>query len=175
MLSISVVTVALGSMLATVMLNRDVTILQGAAAFTLLATLQWLVATLTMQLYWAMKAVRSSPRLLLHRGRTLEEGLEAERMAPSDLRTAARNQRHGKLDELFAIVSKMCGSLSVLKDERSDNGMEDVVGYRTDALKPGSARVQLFVQELRNIHQINIFCQPSLAHRAQKDERQSAA
>lgn len=77
-----IVTVALGSLLATVMLNRNVTILQGAAAFALLATLQWLVATLTIRMDWAINAVRSSPHLLLHRGRMLEEAMKAERIAP---------------------------------------------------------------------------------------------
>ena len=127
-----IVTVALGSMLATVMLIRDVTILQGAAAFTLLATLQWFVATPTIRVDWAMKAVRSSPRLLLYRGRMLEEAMKAERIAPSDLRAAARSQGHGKLDELFAIVLETDGTLSVLVEEGKLTGMQDVEGYSAE-------------------------------------------
>lgn len=44
-----VVTVALGSTLATVLLSKDVALTEGLLAFALLAGLQWAVATLTLR------------------------------------------------------------------------------------------------------------------------------
>ena len=128
-----IVTVALGSTLASIMLSDDVTFFQGAAAFTTLALLQWVVARVTLRVDWAMKTVRSSPRLLLLRGEMLKDAMREERIAESDIRAVARNKGQGSLKELFAIVFETDGTFSVIKDEGDHSAMKDVVGYDANA------------------------------------------
>ena len=61
-----VVTVALGSTLATVLLSSDVALLEGVLAFTVLATLQWVVSRLSLASQSFRRLVRSEPRMLLN-------------------------------------------------------------------------------------------------------------
>ena len=75
-----VVTVALGSTLATVLLSKDIAFLEGALAFCMLALLQWLVARLSVRSAWFSDLVRSRPRLLVEDGAFRPDALRDERV-----------------------------------------------------------------------------------------------
>lgn len=124
-----VVTVALGSTLASAILSKDVTWAQAALAFAMLALLQYAVAQLSRWSNTFHSAVRSNPRLLFLRGRPLEETMRKERIAHSDIRAAARNKGAGNLQSIYAIVLETDGTLSVIKDEGDESAMKDVVGW----------------------------------------------
>ena len=61
-----IVTVALGSTLATVLLSKSVALVEGLVAFGLLAGLQYLVAWLSVRFAALQRLVKSEPTLLLH-------------------------------------------------------------------------------------------------------------
>ena len=61
-----VITVALGSSLATVALNKDVTLADGTLAFALLIFLQYLISSLAVRIRWVKKVVTGQPSLLLY-------------------------------------------------------------------------------------------------------------
>ena len=63
-----VVTVALGSTLATVLLSRDVALAEGLVAFGLLVSLQFAVTWLSVRSATVNRLVKSEPTLLLYRG-----------------------------------------------------------------------------------------------------------
>src|SRR5688500_18843535 len=63
-----VVTVALGSTLATIALSRDVSVATGIAALAVLIGMQYAVAWLSVRSETARRAVRSEPRLLVRHG-----------------------------------------------------------------------------------------------------------
>lgn len=67
-----VVTVALGSTLATVLLTKDVALLEGALAFALLAFLQFIVAWSVVRSKALARLVQASPRILLVDGNFVE-------------------------------------------------------------------------------------------------------
>ena len=69
-----VVTVALGSTLATVLLSKSVALMEGLLAFVLLAGLQYVVAWLSVRFQGFSDLVKSEPTLLLHRGQFLRGG-----------------------------------------------------------------------------------------------------
>jgi uncharacterized membrane protein YcaP (DUF421 family) len=90
-----VVTVAMGSMFANVMLNRDTPILAGVAGIALLVALQVAVT-------WAMtrwrrlgQTIQSQPRLLLFQGWLLREAMAEERMTQDELLHGRRRRRPG--------------------------------------------------------------------------------
>ncbi|MFA9201254.1 MAG: DUF421 domain-containing protein [Cypionkella sp.] len=87
-----VVTVALGSILATALLSPATTWAQAATAFVALSTLQWLVARLSLRWPWFHRLIRSRPRLLLLDGRMLGDAMRAERIAEDDIRAAVRRE-----------------------------------------------------------------------------------
>ncbi len=120
-----VVSVALGSTLATVLLSSDVSLASGVAAMALLVLLQLVVAWLSSRSSAARRVVKSSPSLLLHRGALLEDRLLAHRVTEGEVRQAARAQGFGGLDLLEAVVLETDGSLSVVP--RSSVGSGDAL------------------------------------------------
>ncbi|MBB4912737.1 DUF421 domain-containing protein [Actinophytocola algeriensis] len=80
-----VVTVALGSTLATILLTQQVALLEGVTALAVLVVLQFLVAWLAARSSTVRKAVKSQPSYLLHRGRLLPEALRAHRVTEDEV------------------------------------------------------------------------------------------
>ena len=109
-----VVTVALGSTLATVLLSKDVALAEGALAFALLALLQWIVSRLSVLWRSFAKLVRSQPRILLKEGKIDESALNDERVTRSEVEQAIRNQGIGRIGDVAAVVLESDGSLSVI-------------------------------------------------------------
>ncbi|MBA3324273.1 MAG: DUF421 domain-containing protein [Rhodobacteraceae bacterium] len=109
-----VVTVALGSTLATILLSADVALAEGAAAFVVLIGLQFLVAQAAVASRRVRKAVKSTPRALLLDGRLQEDALRDERVTPEEVAAAVRAQGVGALDDVAAVVLETDGSFSVI-------------------------------------------------------------
>ena len=74
-----VVTVALGSTLATVLLSKDVALAEGVLAFSLLIGLQFVVTWSSVRVSWVRRAVTGEPRMLLCRGEPLPDALRRAR------------------------------------------------------------------------------------------------
>ena len=129
------VTVAFGSVLATVLLNPDVTVAEGALAFLMLAGLQWAVAFLSLRIEWFEKLVRSSPQLLLRDGRFIEEAMRRERVTRGEIEAAIRGKGMGSCGDVAAVVLETNGDLSVIGHEKLGDGtaLSSVTGVRTDA------------------------------------------
>ncbi|MFI7427653.1 DUF421 domain-containing protein [Micromonospora sp. NPDC049836] len=117
-----VVTVALGSTLATILLSRDVSLVEGLLALALLVGLQYAVALLTVRLPPAQRAVKSTPTLLLRDGKPRHDAMRASRITESEIRQGARSQGHGDLSRLAAVVLETDGSLSVISRDGYGDG-----------------------------------------------------
>ena len=126
-----VVTVALGSTLATVLLSKDVKLFEGLLAFVLLVGLQFLITWAAVRSDTADKLVKSPPTLLLKKGDFLDDKLLAVRVTRSEVRAAVRAAGVGSLHAVEAVVLETDGSFSVI--ERSDkdqmDALRDVEGY----------------------------------------------
>lgn len=114
-----VVTVALGSTLATVLLSKDVALAEGILAFVALAALQWLVSRISIASSRFRRLVRSEPRLLFENGMYREDAMARERVTKAEVDSAVRNAGHGRLDAIAAVVLETDGSMSVIEAEGS--------------------------------------------------------
>ena len=125
-----VVTVALGSTLATILLNSDVSWAEGAVALALLAVLQTVVAWATTRRPGLRKMVTARPTLVLRHGQPLPEALQAERMSLDEIRQAVRASGVGDLSTVAAVVLESDGSLSILSAQQYGDGsaLEGVAG-----------------------------------------------
>jgi uncharacterized membrane protein YcaP (DUF421 family) len=125
-----VVTVALGSTLATILLSRDVALAEGVTALALLIALQGVVAWLSVRFPVVERAVKSEPRLLAYRGRLLDEAMRRERVLDVEILQALRNQGVPSVDEAHAVVLETDGTLSVVKVDPGSarSSLRNVVG-----------------------------------------------
>ena len=129
-----VVTVALGSTLATVLLSKDVALAEGLLAFALLAGLQYAVAWLSVRSPRFSGLVKSEPSLLLHRGRFLEGAMRQQRVTHDEVVSALRSSGLARPEDAAAVVLETDGSLSVVKATDGAQDAEVLRGLgRTDA------------------------------------------
>jgi len=109
-----VVTVALGSILATALLSKDVPLLEGLTGFAVLAVLQLIVTWLSVRSAAVRRLVRAEPALLYYRGEFRRPTLRAERVTESEVYQAVRASGHGDRGRVGAVVLESDGSLSVV-------------------------------------------------------------
>lgn len=125
-----IVTVALGSTLATVLLSQDVSLAQGIFALALLITMQFVVTWMSVRIGWIRRLVTSEPSLLAYEGKLLHGALKRERVTPAEVFAALRASGHGHLSEVDAVVLETEGSCTVVSDRSARSsplqGMNDV-------------------------------------------------
>ncbi len=113
-----VITVALGSTLATVLLSSSVSLLDGVTALALLVGLQWLVALASSRSRRVERLIKAEPTLLYRDG-FLRTAMRKQRVTADELRQAGRAAGHADLEEVAAIVLETDGTLSILSSEPS--------------------------------------------------------
>ncbi len=111
-----VVTVALGSTLATVLLDRNVPLLEGLFALALLVFLQYSITWLSVRSKTIQNVVKSEPTLLVSDGRYLDAALRAQRVTREEVEAALRQQGISGLNAVVCVVLETDGSLSVVPD-----------------------------------------------------------
>lgn len=109
-----VVTIALGSTLATIVLTKDVALAEGVIAFAVLVVLQFVIAFLAIRYGWVERLVKSQARILLTDGVIDQRALRVERVTDSEIHFAIRASGYGDLSKVAAVVLETDGSFSVV-------------------------------------------------------------
>lgn len=112
-----VVTVALGSTLATVLLSKDVALAEGIVAFAVLIYLQYAITWLSVRSSWVRGLVKAEPSLLFFEGRFLNETMKRERVTEEEIRSSVRSQGISEMEGALAVVLETDGSMTVLKNQ----------------------------------------------------------
>lgn len=123
-----VVTIALGSTLATVLLSKDVALVEGIFAFVVLIGLQYIITWLTVRSPMVQRIIKAEPTLLLRRGQFLSEALKSQRVTESEVRAAVRGAGIAAIEEVEAVVLETDGSVSVIAktENKSRSALSDV-------------------------------------------------
>lgn len=110
-----IVTVALGSVLASVAVSPNVALAEGAAAFTVLIVLQYAIAVLSVRLPRFRPLVKAHPTLLVGHGELREQAMAEQRVAQPEILQVLRQHGMASVQEAAAVVLETDGTLSVLK------------------------------------------------------------
>ena len=117
-----VVTVALGSTLATAILSKTTPLAEGVTALALLVVLQYAVTWLSVRFEAVDRLVKAEPVLLFYRGKFLREAMKKERVTEGELRAAVRETSIGSLDQVEAVVLETAATITTIP--KSDAGAE---------------------------------------------------
>jgi uncharacterized membrane protein YcaP (DUF421 family) len=109
-----VVTVALGSILATTLLNKDVALAEGLVALASLIGLQFLVTWSSVRFRWLREGVRSEPTVLVRAGQPLDAVLRRERVTEDEALTAVWEAGGHSLADAAVVILESDGSLTAI-------------------------------------------------------------
>ena len=138
-----VVTVALGSTLASIATSDRLPLANGLLALALLILLQYAVAFASLRTAWFRRLVKSEPTLLVYRGRFLGDAMRGSRVARDEILSAVRGAGIMRLADVGAVVLEPDGTLSVVtgaEPEGEASTLRDVAGSRDTGPIPGPER-----------------------------------
>ncbi len=108
-----VVTVALGSILGSILLNRSIALAEGAAAMAVLILLQFIVSALSVRSKAFAKFVRASPSTLVDNGSWRQDVMRSERITQGEVLSAIRENGGRGVEDARWVVLEGDGTLSV--------------------------------------------------------------
>ena len=112
-----VVTVALGSTMANILLSEDVALAEGLLAIAMLVSLQWIVAKASVLYTPWRNFLRSDPKIILRHGNVDSELMVSERVTEVEVDTAIRMRGFGDRSAIAFVVLESNGSLSVIPED----------------------------------------------------------
>ncbi len=116
-----VVTVAIGSTLATVLLSKSVALVEGVLALALLIFLQFAITWLSVRAPWFKGLVKSEPSLLLRDGDFLDRTLREQRITREEVLAALRSGGVPDAAGVAAVILETDGSISVIENAGTGN------------------------------------------------------
>jgi uncharacterized membrane protein YcaP (DUF421 family) len=130
-----VVTIAFGSTLSAILINKDVSLAEGLAAIALLVFLQFVMTWLSVRSKKIGDIVKTRPTVLLKNGRFLHSAMKVVRVTEDEIRAAVRQQGKGGLELVAAVVMETDGSLSVIghDDRNSFSALAGVSGFEEES------------------------------------------
>ena len=110
-----VVTIALGSVLASIIMSKSTPLVEGVFALAFFIGAQFLISWLAVRFGWVKNLIKSEPTILLDKGEFLPAAMKRQRVAEEEIRMAIRASGSAAVEEIEAVVLETDGSLSVVK------------------------------------------------------------
>jgi uncharacterized membrane protein YcaP (DUF421 family) len=110
-----VVTITIGSIIATVAVSRDISITEGVAALVTLLVLQEILRRVQSRFLSIHHIVREPPRLFVWDGQLLEDRLLASQLSGDEVRAAIRREGFSAIEQVQAVILENDGDWSVIR------------------------------------------------------------
>jgi uncharacterized membrane protein YcaP (DUF421 family) len=130
-----IVSVAIGSTLATSLLSRGVVLAEALTAFVVLAGMQFLVSIAEIRSHRVAKLINGEPALLVHRGELLHSTMLGERITEQEVMAAIRSKGFSQLHEVEALVLETDGTFSAIQRPAAgpSSALTGVPGYEEES------------------------------------------
>lgn len=109
-----IITIALGSVLSTTALNKNVALVDGILVFFLLMFMQFAITWLFIRIKTIREVVTNQPTLLLYKGEINQANMKKERITMEELYAVARKKGFEKLEDIDMIIFENNGKLNVI-------------------------------------------------------------
>jgi uncharacterized membrane protein YcaP (DUF421 family) len=114
-----IVTITVGSVIATVSVSRDIGVLEGIAALLTFLVLQDLVRRAQSRWLPVHHLVREPPRLFVWDGKLLEDRLVTSHLSGDEIRAAIRREGYSAVEQVQAVILENDGDWSVIRRDPS--------------------------------------------------------
>lgn len=110
-----VITIAIGSTLASIITSKSLALVEGLVALGLLVAMQFLVTAASVRFGGFNRVIKAEPALLLRDGRMLTRAMRRARITAGEIEAAARGAGVERPDQLEAVFLETDGSLTALR------------------------------------------------------------
>jgi uncharacterized membrane protein YcaP (DUF421 family) len=117
-------TVAIGSIIATTVLSKSVSLLQGVVGLAAVYVLQFSVAMMR-RFKFVQKLIDNEPLLLMDGKEILPNNLKKAHVTEADLRSKLREANVLELSQVRAVIFECTGDIAVLHTKDEDVEVED--------------------------------------------------
>lgn len=128
----TVVTIALGSILGSVILSKSTPLAEGLLAIALLIILQYAITFISVRSRFFKVVVSSNPTLLFYEGKLLHDQLKRERVSQEEINKSIRQAGYTSMEKIRAIIIESTGDITVIDADgktNSMNAMEDISNF----------------------------------------------
>src|SRR3954463_6067 len=105
--------VAVGSVFAATLVEKDVTLVEGLASLATLIVVQAALAKLAAYSRTAERVINGAPTLLLSHGKFIHHAMKKERVTEEEVRAAIREEGLTRVEDADAVVLENDGTLTV--------------------------------------------------------------
>lgn len=110
-----IVTVALGSVLANIIVNHETLFWEGIVAFCLLVFLQYVATWLSARSAKVQSLLKSQPSLIYYDNQYDKKKMKQERITEAEVIQAIRKDGYVSLDGIAAVILESDGTLTVME------------------------------------------------------------
>ncbi|PRY87084.1 DUF421 domain-containing protein [Mongoliibacter ruber] len=123
-----IVTIALGSTLAAVALNKNIPLADGIMAIFLFIAFQFILTWLSVRIKAVKTLITSRPSLIFYKGEFQYEAMKKERITVEEIYCAARQKGLATLDQVGMIILETTGDITIIESITNHNNttFEDV-------------------------------------------------
>lgn len=123
-----VVTIALGSVLASVALNQKMPFADGVTAMMSFIGIQFLFTWLSVRVKAVKAIIASKPSLIYYKGSFLHQRMKKERITIEEIHSAARQNGFSTLEDIDMIILETTGDIAIIEKvmNRKETTLEDV-------------------------------------------------
>lgn len=125
--------VAVGSVFAGAIIEKNVTLSEGLVALTTLVLVQGILASIAARSERFETLLNGEPTLLLSQGRFLHRAMKKERVTEEEVRAAIREQGITRVEDVDAVVIENDGSLTVAYNRKNPGASSLVDATSADA------------------------------------------
>ncbi|HEX3534868.1 MAG TPA: YetF domain-containing protein [Gemmatimonadaceae bacterium] len=129
--------VAVGSVFASTIISKDITLVEGLASLATLIGIQVFLSEMAARVPWAERIINGEPALLLSKGQFIPRALRRERITEEEVRAAIRSNGVNRVEDVSAVILENDGTLSVAWEAKGP-GRSSLV----DATVPDGARAE---------------------------------
>lgn len=123
-----VVTIAMGSIVASTILSKDASLFDGFIGILTLLSLQWFVTMLSRYDSRFFRFMNVKPRVLFIEGKFIEDNMKTNRVTQDEIYSVIREQGQTTSDQIYAVILESNGNLSVIKSA-TDGYKDEITRY----------------------------------------------
>lgn len=122
------ITVALGSLVANLILSKDVSLLEGLVGLAVLIGLQFLTESLSSRWRGFRALAEGAPTLVFYEGQFIPAAMRRHHITETAVYQAIRENGVSDIEEVHAVVLEIDGAFSVITggQRRTESALDDV-------------------------------------------------